>query len=104
MVWESVIERWDQPHRLSYRQGRGPYSWFWHDHIVEPVMGGTRITDVVEYDVPGGAVIGRAVNATVVLPLLRRIFSAREERLLHLLGAPPPPSYGSEPNLAGGRP
>lgn len=82
LVWESEIEHWDAPGRLSYSQRRGPYSWFWHDHILESIPGGTRITDVVEYGVPGGAL----VHSTVVLPMLTRIFETRQRRLLEMLG------------------
>lgn len=83
VTWESVIETWDPPCRFSYNQGRGPYTWFWHDHILEPIPGGTRITDVLEYGVPGGTVVHRIA----VLPMLGSIFAVRQERLRDLLGA-----------------
>ena len=82
--WESVIDHWDPPHRFSYYQGRGPFRWFWHDHLLEPVPGGTRITDVVEFAVPGGPFAHRAL----VLPMLRRIFAVRRARLQERLGVP----------------
>ena len=83
MPWESVIETWDYAARFSYHQGRGPFKHFRHDHVLEPTTPGTRLTDVLEYAVPGGT----PVHTALVLPMLKRIFAVRRWRLLEVLGA-----------------
>ncbi len=81
-LWRSRIEVWDPPHRFAYRQERGPYRAFVHDHVFEPDGSGTVVRDVVDYRVPGGAVADRLL----VLPALEGIFRHRSLRLAEVLG------------------
>ena len=69
------------PHRFVDRQVRGPYRLWVHEHRFSPLGDGTTMRDVVEYAVPGGAVLERLL----VGPDVRRIFEYRRERLGELL-------------------
>ncbi|MEZ4417357.1 MAG: CDP-paratose 2-epimerase [Gemmatimonadota bacterium] len=80
--WESWIDHWEPVRRFSYVQSRGPYRTFWHDHRFDPVPGGTRVRDVVDYAVWGG----RPVNGLLVEPWLRDIFTYRGQRLADRFG------------------
>ena len=82
MRWRSEITAWEPPHRFVDEQRRGPYSMWVHEHTFEEKDGGTLARDIVEYAVPGGALVNRLFVARDV----RRIFEYRTERLLEELG------------------
>ena len=82
MRWQSEITAWDPPHRFVDEQRRGPYSMWAHEHIFEEKDCGTLARDIVNYAVPGGALVNRLFVARDV----RRIFEYRTERLLEALG------------------
>ena len=81
--WQSLISTWDPPARFVDQQTRGPYRRWHHEHIFEPVPGGTLCRDVVNYDVLGG----RLVHSLFVRPDLFRIFTFRQEKLSELFAA-----------------
>ena len=51
---------------------QGPFLRFRHEHLFEPLGGGTRMTDVVEFDLP----IGILSNRPAAL-YLRRLLATR---------------------------
>ena len=74
--WTSEITEYDPPHRFVDEQVLGPYRTWRHIHEFRAVGGGTEIIDVVEYELPLGAV-GRAAHALFVARQLRAIFAHR---------------------------
>ena len=80
--WRSEITAWEPPCRFVDEQRRGPYSMWSHEHIFEEIDGGTLAKDIVNYAVPGGAL----VNKLFVARDVRGIFEYRTERLLDALG------------------
>jgi ligand-binding SRPBCC domain-containing protein len=63
--WTTEIVEWCSPHRFMDVQLRGPYRLWQHTHRFEPVEGGTRMTDEVEYALPLGP-LGRLAHALKV--------------------------------------
>jgi ligand-binding SRPBCC domain-containing protein len=57
MKWTSEITEWRPPFAFVDEQRRGPYRKWIHRHTFTEVPGGTRVSDDVEYDVLGGALI-----------------------------------------------
>jgi ligand-binding SRPBCC domain-containing protein len=82
MAWTSEITVWDPPYRFIDEQIRGPYRIWVHEHLFEPIDGGTRILDRVDYAVPGGAFVRRLF----VLPQLTRIFDYRHHVMQQTFG------------------
>ncbi|MFO0827344.1 MAG: DUF2867 domain-containing protein [Phycisphaerales bacterium] len=80
--WRTRIDVWDPPHRFVDRQLRGPYRWWHHEHRFEPVAGGTRVIDEVEYSAP----LRWISEPLLVRRDVERIFDVRAERLARLLG------------------
>lgn len=78
--WQSEIIAWDPPHRFVDLQVLGPYRWWHHTHRFEPIEGGTRVVDEVEYAVPGGPIIWKLFVKRDV----ERIFAFRQQRLSEL--------------------
>jgi ligand-binding SRPBCC domain-containing protein len=83
--WTTEIRRWDPPHLFVDVQLSGPYRLWHHTHRFEAHQGGTRMTDVVRYRLPFGA-IGRLAQALVVRRDLNRIFDYRRQRVNQLFG------------------
>jgi ligand-binding SRPBCC domain-containing protein len=79
--WQSEISVWDPPHRFVDVQRRGPYRRWEHTHAFAAVDGGTRVTDVVDFDVPFSFLAGRFVRRDV-----EKIFAFRREALLTRFG------------------
>jgi ligand-binding SRPBCC domain-containing protein len=82
--WTTLIAEYDPPRRFVDVQLKGPYTFWHHTHLFEPVGDGTRITDVVRYVVPFGF-LGQLANALVIRRQLSHIFAFRAEVLAKLL-------------------
>jgi len=85
--WRTRISRWEPPLRFVDEQLRGPYRSWIHLHEFEASGDGTRMTDRVEYRLPGHPFAGP------VLPLVRRqldrIFRYRAGVIREILGPAP---------------
>ncbi len=71
--------------RLADEQREGPFRRWVHAHEFEAVPGGTRVTERVEFEPPGG-VLGLVMTAAVVERELRDVFAYRSRQLLELFG------------------
>ncbi|MBI2723967.1 MAG: SRPBCC family protein [Chloroflexi bacterium] len=74
--WTTLIPVCDPPHSFVDTQVRGPYRFWWHEHLFEPVAGGTRMTDRITYALPFG-LPGRILHALVVRGQLQHILDHR---------------------------
>jgi len=80
--WTSEITAWEPMRRFVDEQRRGPYREWIHEHRFTPQGHHTLVEDVVQYSVPGGALIERLF----VRPRLQGIFDHRREALLRRFG------------------
>jgi ligand-binding SRPBCC domain-containing protein len=76
--WKSLISVWDPPHVFVDEQLRGPYRYWIHRHMFEEHEEGTRVMDLVRYQVLGGSII----HDLFVRRDLLKIFTCRQETLL----------------------
>jgi ligand-binding SRPBCC domain-containing protein len=74
--FESLHTAYDPPHSFEDQQVRGPFRSWRHRHIVEPHPDGAMLIDDIEYTPPFG-LLGRAVDAIVIKPRLRKVFAFR---------------------------
>jgi ligand-binding SRPBCC domain-containing protein len=86
--WQTRIERFVPGVEFVDVQLRGPYRRWHHRHTFRDVPGGTRMDDVVDYELPLG-VLGSIARALFVRRSLEKIFEFREEKIAELFGAPP---------------
>jgi|GEM_PF-2035034 len=92
MKWRSEVTEWAPPSVFTYKQRRGPYRAFMHEHRYTESDGGTLVTDRVDFSTWFGAWIDRRwIEAD-----LARIFEHRNryvrrlfEGNLHHSGSPP---------------
>jgi len=85
--WRTLIETWEEGHRFTDLQLRGPYALWHHTHeFLDLPGGGTRILDRVRYRVGWGP-IGSLVTALWVRPDIDRIFRFRQAIIERLLGS-----------------
>lgn len=82
--WRTRITAWEPPHRFVDEQIRGPYRVWRHEHVFDPLGGGTLMTDRVEYAHIGGSLVERLL----VRPDVEKIFRWRRTRLEALFGSP----------------
>jgi ligand-binding SRPBCC domain-containing protein len=66
-------------------QREGPFKRWVHSHHFEAVPGGTRVTDRVDYEPPGG-LLGLVMTARMIEHELRWVFDYRRQELAKLLG------------------
>ena len=83
--WTTEIRRWEPPFCFTDVQLNGPYSLWHHTHRFAARNGGTRMSDVVRYRLPMGA-IGQLVHAFKVRADVERIFDYRFQRIRELFG------------------
>lgn len=66
-------------------QREGPFKHWVHTHRFEEVDGGTRVTDRIDYEPPGG-LLGLVMTAGLIDRELRAMFDHRRKVLEELLG------------------
>lgn len=76
LPWRSRIDVWQPGVCFVDRQTVGPYRWWRHEHRFEPVTGGTRVIDHVDYAPRVGWLSGALVRRDI-----GRIFDYRHEAL-----------------------
>ena len=97
--WQSEILDWKPPQQFVDESRRGPYRYWHHLHTFEERAGGTDVVDIVDYAVPGDAI----VNWLLVQRDLRRIFTYRREVLARFFGGGADSAATPRTNPAAGR-
>ncbi len=59
--WDAEIAAYEPPRRFTDVQKKGPFSSFVHEHVFEREGDGTRLIDVVDYELPLGP-LGELAN------------------------------------------
>lgn len=85
MTWATEITQVAPLKYFVDEQRLGPYKIWHHEHHFEEVEGGTLITDIIHYALPGGFV-GRWFHPLLVQPKLKEIFIFRANRVKELFG------------------
>jgi len=85
MTWATEITQVSPLKYFVDEQRLGPYKIWHHEHHFKEVEGGTLITDIIHYALPGGF-IGRWFHPILVQPKLKEIFKFRAERVKELFG------------------
>jgi ligand-binding SRPBCC domain-containing protein len=74
-----------EPNRLIVDiQREGPFEKWEHRHQVEPTPGGTRMTDEIDFEPPGG-LIGMLLSEKTILKELEEVFAYRDQQFRELL-------------------
>ena len=76
------IEQLDRPRAFRDVMVRGAFRSFAHDHVFEPVAGGTLMRDRLRFAAPLGP-LGWVVERLVLRPYLARLIAARGRALKH---------------------
>lgn len=79
-TWISEINHINKPHFFVDTQLEGPYKLWHHKHFLEATPNGTKITDVVHYQVPFG-ILGRLLHPLIIKPKLNKIFEYRTQQI-----------------------
>jgi ligand-binding SRPBCC domain-containing protein len=89
MPWRltSRITAFDRPHGFIDEQVSGPFHRFHHEHRFEPVDGGSKMTDIVEFEAPAGW-LGRLAEILVLANYVPALIDKRN-RYLAAQSAPP---------------
>ena len=74
--WTTRIVLWRANEAFADLQERGPYRYWLHTHTFRAVAGGVEMHDLVEYELPFGAV-GEVLGGWIVRRQLRTIFAYR---------------------------
>lgn len=88
MRWVTEITHIDEPNYFVDEQRHGPYSIWHHQHLLEEIDGGVKMTDIVDYKVPMG-VLGKLAHPVLVKGKLKEIFNYRRSKLIELFGPMP---------------
>ena len=86
LYWRTLIELWQPPYRFVDVQIRGPYRLWHHTHEFTPIGTGTRMVDVVEYEIPWGP-LGQVARRLFVTAALDRIFDYRAQIIAKKFGS-----------------
>lgn len=85
LKWKTRIEAFSPESHFVDFQLRGPYRYWHHLHEFETVAGGTRMRDVVDYQLPLGP-LGNVAHALFVRRSLERIFAYRRQAIGEIFG------------------
>ena len=84
-IWFTMTSRiveLDRPHRFVDQQVKGPFRSFVHEHTFTPCPAGSVMVDTITLAAP---VFGRAAEAPLLVPYLRRLIRMRNEYLIAVL-------------------
>ncbi|HKI33314.1 MAG TPA: SRPBCC family protein [Gemmataceae bacterium] len=81
----SEITAFEAPVTFTDTQVEGPFRKWTHTHRFEAADGGTRVSDHIEYEPPGG-LLGLVVTAGMIERDLKWIFEYRTQKSAELLG------------------
>ena len=84
--WHVRITEYQPPCRMVDEPIKGPFAGWKQIRIIESVPEGTKLTDVVEYELPFGW-LGRLVNTIAVRKQIIGMFRYRQRRTKELLEA-----------------
>jgi ligand-binding SRPBCC domain-containing protein len=76
--WRTKITVWDPPVRFVDVQLTGPYKMWIHEHSFEELGGSTKMSDKIQYQVPGG-LFAPLVHRLRVKKDVENIFKFREK-------------------------
>lgn len=85
--WQSEVTAWEPNRAFTYRQARGPYRHFIHEHLFESHDGGTLMTDRVRYTPPASF-----FSKALVERDLERIFDYRKRKARRIFGGDEAPA------------
>jgi ligand-binding SRPBCC domain-containing protein len=74
------ITAFDRPRRFIDEQVRGPFHRFHHEHVFEDFEGGSRMTDIVEFEAPAGW-LGRIAERLLLASYMRSLIDERNRYL-----------------------
>jgi ligand-binding SRPBCC domain-containing protein len=81
--WQTEIVTWNPPRAFTDVQIRGPYKSWHHTHTFTRETGGTRMVDLVNYQLPLGA-LGAIAHRFGVRRDLERVFDYRQQVIAEL--------------------
>ncbi len=84
-TWVTEITHVQEGVYFVDEQRVGPYRLWHHQHRIEPVSVGVRMTDIVHYQPPFGF-LGAIANRVIIRKKLNEIFSYRTARLEETFG------------------
>ena len=88
IAWKTEIVAWNPPHGFTDVQLRGPYRSWRHVHTFRAEPEGTRMTDVVTYELPLGR-LGELAHVLTVRRDLERVFDYRVQVIERLFPTSP---------------
>src|SRR5262245_14538387 len=83
--WELSIRSLKRGDRFIEWQERGPFREWRHTHLFERSSDGTRVVDMVEYEIPFGF-LGSIMHRLWIRPAIEEYFHHRQARLVELFG------------------
>ncbi|MDZ7331762.1 MAG: SRPBCC family protein [candidate division KSB1 bacterium] len=81
--WRSKITEWNPPLKFTDVQIKGPYRFWKHEHLFIAEGNQTRMTDRVQYAIPGW-IFAPLIHLLLVQPDLEKIFRYRERKFLEI--------------------
>lgn len=94
MHWQSLITRVEKGVLFIDEQKRGPYRYWQHQHFFKPIPGGTEMSDIVNYELPGWF-LGDLISNLLIKDDLKELFDYRRSKIIERFGkyqAPVPQS------------
>lgn len=85
MTWVTEITHIKEKEYFVDEQRIGPYAMWHHEHKIEPIDGGTLMTDIVSYK-PPLFFLGSIANSVLIKKQLREIFEYRKKAIGKMFG------------------
>ena len=85
LEWVSEITQVQEPYYFIDEQRFGPYKFWHHEHLFNPIPNGVEVVDIIYYKMPFGF-LGKVLHHLKVKQDLEAIFSYRRAKLEKLFG------------------
>ena len=77
--WKTKIIEVTDKVSFTDKQIKGPYAFWEHQHLFEPVEGGTQMKDIINYKIPYGTI--GSIFKPLIETKLNQIFEYRKSKL-----------------------
>ncbi|MGZ5134526.1 MAG: SRPBCC family protein [Flavitalea sp.] len=85
MRWTTLITHVEEEVLFIDEQTRGPFNYWQHRHYFKPLKGGTEMTDMLHYRIPGWFA-GDILNAVLIKNDIRKLFDYRYSKIAERFG------------------
>lgn len=83
-TWSAVITKYRRNEIFIDEQQKGPFRVWKHTHLFDDIPTGTKLTDIIEYELPWG-ILGEVADQIFIRREIQKMLKFRQEKTKEIL-------------------